>query len=98
MDNSKELEFKEKFNLLPNLQLLQGTKNNQKDSKPFKEWLDTHCSTEAELERFCKDNYIPQNCSLEIDNFLTLFEARRLLMKKELMKVLKVTHSELSKS
>lgn len=94
MSNADELEFKEKFNLLPNLQLLQGTKNNQKDNKPFKEWLHKHCSSDDELERFYKDNYIPESSSLEFTDFLSFYNSRKKLLKNELMKILKVAHTD----
>lgn len=69
----------EHVNYLPNLQLLPGTLNIEKNDKYFKDWFDEIYKDPQERKDYCDKHYIP-NVGLEFDNFQDFFEARKQLM------------------
>jgi hypothetical protein len=69
-------------NRLANLQLLIGHENKKKNKIPLKEWV---MSPEGEWDRF-----VPENTSLEIEDFDTFIKARKEIMTKELKRKLKI--------
>ncbi len=75
------------FNTLANLQLLEGTLNQEKSDMPLKTWLEKITSNNQTLDLYCKRNYIP-NCNLEFDNFEEFIIERRKLMKAYLKDIL----------
>jgi hypothetical protein len=56
-------------NNIGNLQLLEGSQNEEKSSKDFSAWLNKNFAFKTERQKFMKDNLIPLNISLEFDNF-----------------------------
>ncbi|SDY00075.1 DUF262 domain-containing protein [Nitrosomonas sp. Nm58] len=82
--------FVEKFNTLPNLQLLQATQNIEKKDKHFKDWLMRAFSSQSERESFLMQNYIKPDDSLLFEEFITFIADRRNTLKKQLMTMLNV--------
>ena len=70
-------DWGKKRNLLPNLQFLEEGENKSKNRTPLKDWIGAG-NTIA---------YMPSGISLELKDFEAFFEARRALIKAELLKV-----------
>lgn len=87
--NGEELEYcLIHFDLLPNLQLLEGIPNQEKNDSEFASWLDeVSCSKEAR-QSFCEKNYIPNSVDLDLHGFRQFFEGRRELLSKNLAALL----------
>jgi uncharacterized protein with ParB-like and HNH nuclease domain len=83
-------EYLSRYNLLPNLQLLQSTANKEKSAKPLSQWIVTQFPQDAQLNTYKQLNYIPLNTSLEFDNFVDFYEERKELLKVKLMQILNV--------
>ena len=75
--------WRKQRNLLPNLQLLEGKENEEKNKTPLLQWV-------AQGHSF---DYFPEAVSLEITNFDAFFEARKKLMKQRLAEVFGVALS-----
>lgn len=75
---------------VPNLQLLEGLRNIKKNAAPLHEWLN-HLSPEA-LSNFKANNYFPVGVECEFNNFRTFYAQRKEILKRELRKVLAMTH------
>lgn len=75
-------DWQRKRNLLPNLQFLEGSENESKNKTPLKEWVAAGNTFE----------YCPADVSLELKDFDTFFEARRILVKKALYKLFDLTY------
>ena len=84
--------FTDRFNLLPNIQLLHGTTNSEKSDKSFGDWLNESYSDQASRNSFLIQNHIQVDQSLSIEDFLTFFDARRATMKNLLIKLLNESH------
>ncbi|AZV47407.1 hypothetical protein C3L23_09035 [Nautilia sp. PV-1] len=76
-------EIKEKIDLIPNLQLLKGTINQEKNDKNFKDWFNNL----PDKEKYKQEHFIP-DIELDIKNFLEFFEKRKNLLKSKLKSVL----------
>ncbi len=77
ISKAKQIDWQKKRNLLPNLQFLKGSENESKNKTPLKEWVENGNSFD----------YYPQGISLELIDFDSFFEARRILVKKELFRI-----------
>ena len=84
ISDAKIADWQKKRNLLPNLQFLEGGENESKNKTPLKEWVDKGNSFE----------YRPKGVSLELVDFDSFFEARRVLVKKELFGVFDLTYDD----
>ena len=73
-------------NKLPNLQLLQGYKNEAKNDTPLSEWI-------AESPDH-KVKYIPEGMSADLKDFEKFYAAREKLMRKELAALLGCAYAE----
>jgi len=80
-------DFKEKCDLLPNLQLLDGPPNQEKSATPFAEWLEATCPGNVKRAAYCERNFIP-DCSHRLEDFGGFFEKRRGLLRDALTKIL----------
>lgn len=89
-DESQITFFKENYNKLPNLQLLEGTQNIEKNDNHFIDWLEKRYGNLEERERFLMLNHISPNVSLLFDDFKDFFEQRRLTLKNKLMQMFNV--------
>lgn len=74
--------FKERKDMLPNLQLLEGRVNQSKNSKPFKEWLNSNYSGDVDRRDFMRKHYIP-DVDLSIHNFEEFFKKRENILFKK---------------
>ena len=84
LPDEKVKEWQKKRNLLPNLQFLEGTENEQKNKTPLIQWVN-------EGNNFL---YRPSGVSLELKDFEVFFNERRKLIKKELASIFGVTLQE----
>ena len=71
---------------LPNLQLLQGTPNQEKSDQPFHEWLAKNYTTLQEQNAYRELHYIPDT-NLTPTSFGAFFNSRRELMGKQLLQI-----------
>lgn len=66
---------------LPNLQLMEGKENESKYKKHFEVWFngvdDKGMPNVSDKTHFLRQNYIPENTSLEFKNFIDFFIARK---------------------
>ena len=75
-------DWQRKRNLLPNLQFLEGGENESKNKTPLATWIGAGNTI----------NYQPAGVSMELKDFDTFFEARRILVKKELFGLFDLTY------
>jgi hypothetical protein len=83
-------QYFDKFNLLPNLQLLGGGANVEKQAKTPLEWLSgPHFTSEAQRRTYMSENDL-DGLPLTIDKFLEFFEGRSRRVEARLRDVLGV--------
>lgn len=76
--------FRERRDSIVNLQLLDGTLNQEKSRKPLAEWMDERFAAKAaERQHYMALHYIP-NVDLAFANFLDFTDRRRELMRARL--------------
>lgn len=80
----KVSDWQRKRNLLPNLQFLEGSENESKNKTPLKDWI-----SNGNTLKYC-----PMDVSLDLKDFDAFFEARRVLLKKELFKLFDLTYDK----
>lgn len=83
-------EWQNKKDQLPNLQMMESSKNRSKNDTPLQIWVDKVFDDENEKSRFFNGSYFPTNQDLAFNNFNLFFEDRKILMRKELKKIFKV--------
>lgn len=81
-------EFMSRYNLLPNLQLLQATPNMEKSGSMLKDWLAATLTEPGQLQQYKEIHCFPSGASLEFSDFVDFYEARKALLRKNLCKVL----------
>lgn len=82
LSEGKIADWQRKRNLLPNLQFLEGGENESKNKTPLATWIAAGNTI----------NYQPAGVSMELKDFDTFFEARRILVKKELFGLFDLTY------
>lgn len=73
---------------VPNLQLLEGRRNESKNATPLSTWLNE--MNDGELADFTRSNYFPDGVGFDFVNFVEFTNGRKKILRNELMKVLKV--------
>lgn len=73
---------KKNWNAIPNLHLLKESENKSKNKTSLKEWFEKDNSIKR------RDLLIPEDVSLEFDEFKSFYEARRELLKEKVMELL----------
>ena len=93
---SEELrqEYIQRFNFLPNIQLLQATENYEKHDKPLEDWLNEYYKNPEDLASFKQINLFPEGRSVSFDNFVSFYEARKQIIFDKLSKALNVQKEE----
>jgi uncharacterized protein with ParB-like and HNH nuclease domain len=89
-DDTIKQEFINRFNKLPNLQLLQSNLNVEKSDKQFKNWLQEIYSNPNDIQTFLMQNHIKSDTSLEFEDFINFISERRSALKEKLQGVLNV--------
>lgn len=84
------LDWQEKRDTLPNLQLLEGRENQAKLASPFEVWLKKEHPKKNDRDTYLTSQYIPDDVSLSLSDFAEFFEQRKALLKKQFEKVLRV--------
>jgi hypothetical protein len=79
-------EYQERVDRIPNLQLLQGTPNQEKASKAFAQWMAEQYPLEDERRAYMRQHYIPDT-DPSLSNFLIFSEGRRNLMRARLREI-----------
>lgn len=92
-ENQKE-NFKNKFNSLPNLQLLQATANTEKSDKSFEEWLAKKYPNQTDRANYLLQNHITNDLSLKFIDFADFYDKRRNILKREYMQLLNIKKEE----
>lgn len=82
--------FLERYNLLPNLQLLQATPNVEKGATMLAKWLADNKSNPGVLEQYKELHLFPPNASLEFTDFLEFYDGREKLIRSRLQQLLNV--------
>jgi len=63
--------------------------NLTKSSKtPFRQWLDNTYPNNDDRVKFMKDNYIPNDVSLELKDFERFYEKRKEILRDKIKEVL----------
>jgi len=79
--------YLDNFNSLGNIQLLEGTPNQEKSGKDFSDWI-VECYPDMNLREIYKNrNYIPE-VDLSLENFPIFIEQRQRLITAEFKKLL----------
>jgi uncharacterized protein with ParB-like and HNH nuclease domain len=78
--------YMEYVNTLPNLQLLEGIPNQEKNDTHFSEWFEEKVEAKADYK---KRHYIP-NVDFSLENFKDFIEERKILIKNKLYELLGV--------
>lgn len=78
-------EFQWRYNLLPNLQLLQETENIEKNKKPLTDWLNKNYSDKSSRSRYLESHFFPEGVSLEFVDFIEFYESRKAVLKEKLI-------------
>lgn len=81
-------EFSESYNLLPNLQLLEGVINQSKLDTPFDSWIKPTQNNPAAWESYKVQHFIPALGDYSLSNFKQFFEHRRALLLAKLQQEL----------
>jgi hypothetical protein len=81
--------FQERRDRLPNLQFLEGGENQSKSAATLCDWVGEMDAAAA--IRFREDNFIPADASLAFEDFEHFYEARKMKMRAELVRLLGVT-------
>lgn len=88
-DRKLWLELKD---TLPNLQLLEGRKNESKNNSALKDWVNGKnkhgLKNVPDLSKFFTENYLDNNISLDFSSFISFYEARKDKMIYTLEKIL----------
>lgn len=91
-------EYLERRDALPNLQLLDGTMNQEKAKKPLAAWLKARFPKGgAPLREYMRTHYIPDG-NLDFSNFIAFTDARRELMRAQLRMTLGLAEPRLRKT
>jgi hypothetical protein len=88
IDDSKLDEFITKYDYISNLQLLEGSENEEKGKKDFVIWLNEKYPNAREKELFLSSNLIPVDSSLDFPDFLEFFNNRQSLIIQKLKNLL----------
>ena len=91
IDSAEKREaFIERFNRLPNLQLLQATPNMEKSGTMFEEWLSVTIKDPIQLKQYKELHLIPAEQSLAFKDFIEFFDARESPIRSRLHHILNV--------
>jgi hypothetical protein len=93
-DDKVKEEFMNRFNSLPNLQLLQATENTEKNDKHFETWLNEKYPNKEDRMNYLSLNHIHSDTSLKFADFLVFYDKRRATLKAKLMQLLNVKPGE----
>lgn len=88
-DEEVRKQYKDSFNSLANLQLIQETENLEKNATPFKQWLEANYNGD-QLKNYTNLHLIPTDNNLTMDSFMDFFMKRRAALKAKLMNLLDV--------
>lgn len=83
-----QLAFKERYDLLANLQLLPAVDNAEKNGKHIDQWLATQ--VEYSPASFKHQHFISEDSSLSFTDFLTFYEVRKSTIEQKLKSALGV--------
>ena len=78
-----------KIEIFANLQLLEGTRNQEKSNKDFENWLKSAYGNEGERDLYKNQHAIPK-MDYNIKNYLEFIEKRSKLMKSKFGKILQI--------
>ena len=73
-------------NRLPNLQLLEGRSNGSKNDMRLVDYYND--MNDEQKTEFCKQALIPNNISLELENFEEFYEKRKILLVEKIRQLL----------
>lgn len=93
VSTDKMAEWKKKADTLPNLQILEESENKSKGGKPFSKWVKQKYADSKARESYFKLAYLPENISLEFEDFETFYSQRKENMKKALAQKLNINLS-----
>lgn len=93
-NDTKLSDWKLKSDTIVNLQLLTGSKNQEKGKTQLSVWIASQFHTEEEIESYTKANYIDKSVGFEQYKFDYFYNARRLLLKTKLAEILNINLSD----
>lgn len=84
-------QYLDRFNQLPNLQMLEGVANQSKLDAPFKDWIKPLQADPASWATFRSQHMIPELSSYELESFNDFFTKRRDMLLEKLKSELPTT-------
>lgn len=81
-------ETEERRDLIPNLQLMDGSENVEKRDEDFDTWVEKAYPKASNRKHFLEMNYIPTANPLDYRHFLVFFDARRARLQAKLEELL----------
>lgn len=81
--------YLENFDYIANLQLIEGTPNQEKSNMDFKAWIAKTYPQKSSQKEYMEKHYIP-DVDLEFDNFEEFIKQRTILMKEKFKSILKM--------
>ncbi|RZJ56287.1 MAG: DUF262 domain-containing protein [Flavobacterium sp.] len=91
-DENVRKDYKNSFNSIGNLQLIQETENLEKNATPFKTWVEGSYKDDA-LANYKNLHLIPIDNDLTMDTYLDFYQKRRNILKAKLMNLVDVKNS-----
>ena len=88
-------QFNAESNGIANLQLLEATGNKEKSATPFKEWLNTKCTSQPIKDQYLSQHHIGPNQSLDFEDFMDFVNMRRETIKESFKSILNPTSEEI---
>jgi len=88
--NEEYSQFKNNYNCIPNLMLLEDRDNVSKSKTPFKQWIENKFNNARERNAYLQSQFIIVDTSIEFKDFLDFFAARKSVIKRNLSKILGV--------
>ncbi len=92
LSNDERLKWLEVKDTIPNLQLLEGRKNESKNNKALIDWVNGRnkhgVANVPDVSKFYTDNYLDPNSSLEFCDFMVFYDKRKDKMSDFLEKIL----------
>ena len=80
-------EFRDRYERLSNLQLLDHTVNNEKRATLPADWLEVHCPDDQSRQVYC-DRHLLGNVPKDITGFMEFYEARRERLKQRIAELI----------
>lgn len=84
-------EWRDLRDTVPNLQLMEGKQNSEKNATAFIDWFNK--KSEDDRNKFAENNYFKPNCDLRFQSFLDFYKDREILLSEKLRAIFAPTNN-----